>query len=296
VTLPAASLATWLSVVTALFAAVAAVAAIIALVFARKTVFFASQTVLKSDDARRDAAVQHSEQMGGMTALTNGIRTANVAATEREQTETEHRQVAQVQRIAELLLQTEAVADAEAEGARTNGAPSRLPLMLWQIAIAKGAWLATADVNPDRNPYADALLDLAPLLWDENNPGDVSGKCASLLMSINKSLATATINRAAHQIEPTANAIDWLRKGREKGGFEGYLLDLLGSEGPKTEADLIAAVHNAPGWAQQIPAWLAQASHNGLIKAVVPAGGVIQRWHITKAGRAASGIQSSRPD
>jgi hypothetical protein len=139
------------------------------------------------------------------------------------------------------------VADAEAEGARPNGAPSRLPLMLWQIAIAKGAWLATADLNPDRNPYADALRNLSPLLWDRNNPRDVSGKCASLLMSINNSLATATINRAGHQIEPTANAIDWLKKGLEKGGFEGCLLDLLASEGPKTEADLIAAVHTAPG-------------------------------------------------
>jgi hypothetical protein len=96
VILPAASFTMWLSVVSALFAAVAAVATIIALVFARKTVFFASQTVLKSDDARREAAVQHSEQMGGMTALTDGMRTANVAATEREQTEREHRQVAQV--------------------------------------------------------------------------------------------------------------------------------------------------------------------------------------------------------
>jgi hypothetical protein len=288
VILLAASLTTWLSVVSALFVAVAAVAAVIAL-------HFAHETVNKSEAARGEAAIQHSEQMDGMKALTDSMRTATAAAAKREQTETEHRQIAQVQGIVELLLQIREAADAEAESPPPPGAPSRLPLLLEMICTAKNAWLATADLELNRNPQAAALVAFRPDLMDADNPRDVSRKCDLAVMAINASWGTAMVKHAALKLEQPLAVIELTNEVQKAGGLPRYLLKLLACEGPKTEADLIAAVHTFPNFDHLTPEWLANASKNGLIKAVVPDGGVIERWHITDAGRTASRIPTDRP-
>lgn len=283
VILPAASFATSLSDLNPVFAAVAAVAAVIALYFARKT-------VVESDAARREGAIQHSEQMDGMKGLSDSMRAAATATAKQEQIETEHRQVAQVQRIAELLLQTVEAADAEAERPRLHGAPPPLSLMLQTIATAKNAWLATADLDLNRNPAAADLLALRPELIDADNPREVSTECASALMAINASWGKAMLKRAERQLEQTQAVVALNKEVREAGDLPRYLLKLLASEGPKTEADLKAAVHIVPNFEQLIPSWVAYARKNGLIE-LVP--GRAASWQITNAGRMASGRQSA---
>jgi hypothetical protein len=234
--------------------------------------------------------------MDRMKALSDGMQMAVAATAIQQQTEAEHRQVAQIQRIAELLVQTEEAADAEVEGARPRGASCRLPPMVQMMRIAKSAWLATADCDSSRNPQARAVLDFRPDLMDADNPRDVRKECALAGMAIDASWVRATAKHAPPQMEQPLAVIKLEKEVREAGGREGYLLRLLASDGPQTEDDLIAAVHPTPGWEQLIPEWLAKASKNGLIKAVVPGGGVIERWQITNAGRTASGIPTNPPN
>jgi hypothetical protein len=224
-----------------------------------------------------------------MKDLSDGIRTAATAMAEQEQIETEYRQVAQVQRIAELLLQTAEAADAEAKRPRPHGAPSRLRLMLQTIATAKNAWLATADLDQNRNPAAAALLALRPDLIDADNPREVSTKCASALMAIDASWGKAMLKRAERQVDQAQAVAALNKKVREAGGLPRYLLKLLASEGPKTEADLKAAVHVVPNFEQLIPSWVADARDEGLIE-LVP--GHVASWRITNAGRTAIGLSA----
>jgi hypothetical protein len=77
---------------------------------------------------------------------------------------------------------------------------------------------------------------------------------------------------------------------REAGDLPRYLLKLLASEGPKTEADLKAAMHIVPDFEQLIPSWVAYARENGLIE-LVP--GRAASWRITDTGRTASGISTN---
>jgi hypothetical protein len=286
VILLAAAFTTWLSVVAAVGAAVAAVAAVIAL-------RYAGQTVRESNEAREDVAVQHAEQMGRMKALNDGMRAATAATAKQEQTDTVHRQVAQIHRLAELLLQTREAADAEAKHPRPDGAPSRLPLMLQTIETAKNAWLVTADLSPSASPPAADLLTDLPSPMDWRNPRDVSDKCASALETINTGLSQALLKGRLPTLVQMKRTTDSIAEAA--GNLQGYLLKLLASEGPKTEDELIAAVHGVPSLEQAIPGWVANASKNGLIDPVVPRGGVIEHWQITNDGREVSGIPTEPP-
>lgn len=268
---------------SAAFAAIAAVAAVIALYFAR-------QTIIQSAAARRETAAQHSEQMDGMRTLSDGMRTAAAATARQERTENEHRQVAQIQRIAELLLQTAEAADSEAEHPRASGASSRLPLMLQTIATAKNAWLATADLDLNHNPAAGDLLALRPDLIDAKSPRDVSVMCSSALIAINASWGEAMLKRVERQFDQ-AQAVATLNKEvRNAGDLPRFLLQFLAREGPKTEANLKAAVHVVPDFEQLIPTWVTYARDNGLVE-LTPNSAVT--WQITDAGRAASSPTNS---
>ncbi len=247
--LPAASIVDDLS---AGFAAVAAVGAVIALRFAR-------QTVLESDAARKEVATQHHEQMDGMTALSGAMRTAAAAAARQEQAEAENRQADQIQRIAELLVQTVDAADAEAAGHGPRRTPSRLPLMLQTIETAKNAWQATGDLDQNRNPAAADLLALRPDLMDADKPLDVSRKCSSALMAINARWTMAMIMGAGRQMEQPVAVMTFAKEVREAGELPNYLLKLIATEGPKTEADLCAAVHLVPQLERLVPSWVAYA-------------------------------------
>jgi hypothetical protein len=162
--------------------------------------------------------------------------------------------------------------------------------MLQTITTAKNAWLATADLDQNSNPAAADLLALRPDLMDADNPRDVSAKCASALMAINASWGKAMVKRVGRQLEQTRAVTALNEEVREAGDLPRYLLKLLVSEGPKTEADLKAAVHIVPNFEQLVPSWVAYARENGLIE-LVPGHAV--SWRITNAGRTASGIPTN---
>jgi len=281
-------------------AVVAAAAALVALRYAGQTVSYARETVLKAEAAMSEVAVQHSEQMEAMTALTDAMRAATAATAKRAQTETQRSQVAQVQRIAELALETKEAAEAEAERARSGALsrlPSRLSVMLKRLETARNAWSATADPDENRNPLATAILELQPWSMDQNDPDDVADKCAVALTAINNKWAVATAKHLEHETEQMRPEwkLRWEVDGNPQ-GLCGYLLRLLASQGPKTEADLMAAVRVVSSYEQKIPGWVANASEDGLIESNVPHGGVGKRWQITNAGREVSGIPTNPAD
>jgi hypothetical protein len=161
--------------------------------------------------------------------------------------------------------------------------------MLQTIETAKNAWQATADLDQNRNPAAADLLALRPDLMDADKPREVSRKCSSALMAINASWTMAMIKGAGRQMEQPVAVMTFAKEVREAGELPNYLLKLIATEGPKTEADLCAAVHLVPQLERLVPSWVAYADGNGLIKKV-PGRAVIQLWEITDAGRKAGGI------
>lgn len=145
---------TWLSVASTLFAAIAAVATVIAVKFARKT-------VTESEAATRMAADQHREQLRAMKLATesqvNEIQRATAASEVQHQVEMEDRaratqtaegdrQIAQLQRVADLLVDYADTAKSElanpapiftleTEGASLRVSSTRLPAIYSRLKL-----------------------------------------------------------------------------------------------------------------------------------------------------------------
>lgn len=179
---------TWLSIASTLFAAIAAVATVIAVAFARKT-------VTESETATQTAADQHREQLQAMNMATesqvNELRRATAASKVQHEIEMEdraratqtaegNRQIAQLQRVADLLVdyadtaKSELIKPApvftlESDGTSLRVSSTRLPAIYSRLKLEMTALRMYGGIDLTSGLTEPSRFDIATVrrCWNE---------------------------------------------------------------------------------------------------------------------------------